>query len=143
MVFKDIVFFSPNIFLMNLMVNNSKLCLKLAVGWSFISWVESCLLIIEILLLLQLLFMQHPDSLWRELGSLWIVDPPLSVDSASLTDSRGLSYLRLVPTMFLLVRVRNKFYSYTQHHKFTVHVYREEYFVHIEVRWHRHVCVIS
>ena len=69
--------------------------------------------------------MQHPDSLWKELGRLW------SVGSASLTDSTPLNYLQLVPTMLLLAQVRNKSYSYTQRHKFAVHVYREEYFLYI------------
>ena len=72
--------------------------------------------------------MQRKDSLWRELGSLWKVDPPLIVGIASLSYSRALSYKQLVPTMRKPVKVRTKSYSYIQRHKFEVHIYREDYF---------------
>ena len=42
------------------------------------------------------------------------IDPPLSVGSSRLTDSRALSYLKLIPMMLTLVQVRNKSDSYTR-----------------------------
>ena len=54
-------------------------------------------------------------------------DPPLSVGTSSLTDSRALSYLQMLPMMLTLVQVRNKSYSCTPQRKLDVHIYGKEY----------------
>ena len=64
-------------------------------------------------------------------------DPPMSVGSSSLNDSRALSYLQLLATMLTLVQVRNKSYNYIPRHKFEMHIYKEEHFcTYIEINSH-------